>query len=159
MSSVTEDPLAALRDIHLPPDPGWWPPAPGYWLLAAVIILFVAVLLWRRYRQRRARSLRAAVRAEIERVGRTYADHKDDKRLLNELAELLRLTALVHHGAAVAGLSGDAWAQHLAATSPAPHDTRVWEWIALSRYQPDFSAPDPDKLFDQCRRWLEHTFR
>ena len=27
------DPLAELRDIHLPPEIGWWPPAYGWWIL------------------------------------------------------------------------------------------------------------------------------
>jgi len=36
---VTPDPLAALRDIHLPADPGWWPPAPGWWLLLLLVAL------------------------------------------------------------------------------------------------------------------------
>lgn len=49
-----------LRDVHLPPAPGLWPPAPGWWLLAAgVLLLLVAALVWRGWRQRRLRRWRA----------------------------------------------------------------------------------------------------
>lgn len=46
-----------LRDVHLPPAPGWWPPAPGWWLLAAMLVLALAVpaLFWLRRRRRRQR--------------------------------------------------------------------------------------------------------
>lgn len=46
-----------LRDVHLPPTPGWWPPAPGWWLVLAAIAMLLAgyglVRLRRRRRQRR----------------------------------------------------------------------------------------------------------
>jgi hypothetical protein len=39
---VNGDPLAQLRDWHLPDPIQWWPPAPGWWISAAV---FLALLL------------------------------------------------------------------------------------------------------------------
>lgn len=45
-----------LRDVQLPPPPGWWPPAPGWWLLfvLGVGLLYVLWRWLRRCRQRRA---------------------------------------------------------------------------------------------------------
>ena len=50
-----QDPLAQLRDIHLPDTGGFWPPAPGWWLLALLSLtaLALAVLWWRRHLRRR----------------------------------------------------------------------------------------------------------
>lgn len=47
-----DDPLAGLRDIHLPPDVPFWPPAPGWFALAGLVVLVLLVLavrewLWR----------------------------------------------------------------------------------------------------------------
>ena len=35
-----------LRDLHLPPDIGWWPMAPGWWVLLAIA---AAALVWLSY--------------------------------------------------------------------------------------------------------------
>ncbi|RLB67278.1 MAG: DUF4381 domain-containing protein, partial [Deltaproteobacteria bacterium] len=38
MNPTQQSPLAALKDIHLPPAPGWWPPAPGWWFVTFVVL-------------------------------------------------------------------------------------------------------------------------
>ncbi len=46
------DPLAQLRDIHLPEAISWWPLAPGWWVLGALIIAGLAYaghFLWQRH--------------------------------------------------------------------------------------------------------------
>ena len=40
---MENDPLAQLRDIHLPEPILWWPLAPGWWVL---IILCLALAIW-----------------------------------------------------------------------------------------------------------------
>lgn len=46
-----------LRDVHVPPAPSLWPPAPGWWLVfgvAAALLAFGGIVLWRRRRRLRA---------------------------------------------------------------------------------------------------------
>ena len=46
----------SLRDVHLPPAPGWWPPAPGWCVLAAVLLALLLAGLWfclQRWQRRR----------------------------------------------------------------------------------------------------------
>jgi len=64
-----QDPLANLRDIHLPDPVGWWPPAPGWWLLAILLLAILGGLLWwsiRRYRNNRYRREALAELAELQ---------------------------------------------------------------------------------------------
>lgn len=46
------DPLAQLRDIHLPEAVSWWPLAPGWWVLGALLIAGLAYtghFFWQRH--------------------------------------------------------------------------------------------------------------
>ena len=48
----TSDPLAQLRDIHLPEAVSWWPLAPGWWILGATLvvgIIYLSYFFWQRY--------------------------------------------------------------------------------------------------------------
>ncbi len=109
----SSDPLAALRDIHLPAEPSWWPPAPGWWLLAALTVVTVAWLgrmLWHRYDRARRRR---RVLARLERLLRDY-DAQHACRFVAGVAELLRRVALSHYPREqVAPLAGDAWLRFL----------------------------------------------
>ncbi len=98
-----------LRDIHLPPDPGWWPPAPGWWLLAlliAVALVWLGLQLARGWRKRRASS---RLRAEIDAA---LAGDLTPAERLARLSGLLRRWARQHRPETV-GLAGQAWLQAL----------------------------------------------
>ncbi|HYN78294.1 MAG TPA: DUF4381 family protein, partial [Lamprocystis sp. (in: g-proteobacteria)] len=65
------DPLAGLRDWHLPAPVAWWPPAPGWWLVAGLVMVGVVVgWAWWQRRQRR----RAAARIALSRLAVMGAD-------------------------------------------------------------------------------------
>jgi hypothetical protein len=109
------DPLQQLRDIHLPPDPGWWPPAPGWWLLAAATVL---LLIWGVKQLASAWRARAPLRAARAQLGVLYDDFQQGHLTptlyahgANELIKRLTVRALNQPG--MAQLSGNAWLQTL----------------------------------------------
>ena len=102
-----------LRDIHLPQPPGWWPPAPGWWALAALalgVLAFVAVLLWRRMRRRRA--LRRMFDGRVAAAGSAPAR-------IAVMSELLR-RAVLEHDRAAAALQGAEWLAFLDRDAASP---------------------------------------
>jgi hypothetical protein len=116
---VNPDPLAQLRDYHLPDPVGWWPPAPGWWLAALLALLLLiwlirAVLGWHRRRAARRFALR-----ELKALQRAHAKDEDDSVLLRGLSRLLRRFALSRFPRhQVAGLSGEAWLDFLERQHP-----------------------------------------
>ncbi len=167
------DPLAELRDIHLPEAIGWWPVAPGWWLLLALIIIFIAALFyylrWRKNQKNRpvvfsTQQVMQAAQLEFSAIEQvhTEAENKSDdhmRLIVADISQLLRRSAvqLNHSPGAVAGLTGDAWLSWL--------DER-WDRDDFSQgagrilidapYRNDFShADDLDDLLSLCRAWLE----
>jgi len=99
-----------LRDIHLPPAPGWWPPAPGWWLLAAIVLallIWSAALVRRRLRRQRQRRL---VLRELERA--IAPARSDPIALAAALSRFLRRLARVEESVAAA-LAGERWLEYL----------------------------------------------
>jgi hypothetical protein len=148
--------LAELRDLHLPPAPGFWPPAPGLWLLVALVAAtLLGLAAWRRRRS----PLRGWLRRELRRIRNSPALRADRAALVGALAPLMRRMALARHGVAAAGLAGEAWARHLAAHAPPGCDPRAWHAIAVSRYAPGPPDVEPRILLASCERWLLHASR
>ena len=65
---MNQDPLAALRDIHLPPAVSWWPPAPGWWIIFFIILGLLALLFWYIVLTRKKRKVSGQANAELEQI-------------------------------------------------------------------------------------------
>ncbi|HIG42401.1 MAG: DUF4381 domain-containing protein [bacterium] len=116
------DPLAQLRDIHLPGPIESWPPAPGWWLLAILGLCAIAYGLFFLYRQwQKNQYRREGVRALGE-LQNQYQRNPETVNYLEQFSLLLKRVALSHYSREhVASLTGEAWVAFLD-KSGATHD-------------------------------------
>ncbi len=114
---MSPDPLASLKDWHLPAPLSWWPPAPGWWILAGFALAGVLVALrWWWLRRRRGALSRAALR-ELEALRSSLATAGDGRAFVAAVSRLLRRLALGRYPREqAAGLCGEAWLAFLDAT-------------------------------------------
>ncbi len=111
-ATLPADPLASLRDIHLP-DPVSAAPAWGWWLLAALLALAILAggLWWRQWRHRNAYRRRAL------QLLQQYTTIDSDEQQLQAINQLLKRTALqACPQQPVAQLHGRAWSEFLQQT-------------------------------------------
>jgi len=161
---MKQDPLAGLRDIHLPEPVSWWPPAPGWWALLVLALLCMAALFWW-LKKRKSRQPIPKQFSPSEIVGQALSElnalqeKTDDHRhaVLADLSALLRRVAIRLHqdDASIAGLSGDAWLVWL---------DEQWDDDAFSHgagrslldapFQPRGEV-DVEALLQLVRRWIE----
>lgn len=151
---MTPDTLP-LRDIHLPPEPGWWPPAPGWWLIAAVLLgAGVAAYAWRR--RRRAYAAHRDVLARLAALERARPAAPED--VLAELSVLLRRLALtLYPRQRVAGLTGRAWLNFLGETGGGgAFAADAGHWLLDGPYRRDArpARAELEALFDAARGWV-----
>ena len=152
---MNADPLADLRGLHLPPEPGLWPLAPGWWLLlAALLVLGLAVVwLWRHRAQKRQPHPALAEAARLQ----VRAQSLDDHALITQCAALLRRVAIQQHGPHVAGLAGTAWAQFLESHAPSGSRDGGWSVFGEARYAPAPTVSSREQLVAACRAWVVHA--
>ncbi len=98
-----------LRDIHLPPDPGWWPPAPGWWMvtvLTLVLLIWITRIALHRYRLRRQRQHILTLLDTLTRP----SDEAVLPSAITDISILLRRLALMRYPRQqVAALTGAEW--------------------------------------------------
>jgi hypothetical protein len=86
------DPLAQLRDIHLPPDISIWPLAPGWWLLILLAIASISYLAWRLIKRHRAKLYRRQALQKLQQLELTQPDNT-----VAAVFELLKQTANISY--------------------------------------------------------------
>ena len=157
MTAPANDPLANLRDIHLPAPISSWVPAPGWWMLALLLAAtFLLVFYVRRHRQR------SAQRIALRELDSLVATASGLQSLATGFSELLRRSAIHRFGAnQVASLHGREWEQFLQAHSD-NLKVPVFALLAEAPYappptSPSESTPTQEQLITETRRWIRRN--
>ncbi len=114
LPGTQSDPLAALRDIHLPVPVSDWPPAPGWWVLAFLVIFLTLYFLYRLRERWQANRYRREALRQLESLYREWQETGDEKQFLSDYQRLLKRAALTRYPRVdVASLTGEAWVDFL----------------------------------------------
>jgi len=161
--ATSEDPLAQLRDLHLPQAVADWPPALGWWLLAGLVLFGLVWSMRALHRRYKSNAYRRFAQRELKAIVAEHAETQDARRALSRLQFLMKRVAMTaFNRAEVAALSGVAWTQFLDATST----TRQFslgpgELLIDGPYQAtqDHASHELTALFSLCAEWLKHHSR
>lgn len=148
-----EDPLAGLRDIHLPPDVPVWPLAPGWYGLAGLIVLVLVVLAIREWRWRQTLAYKALKAFDTE-LNAAGAD--DAQTVAVAAAGVIRRLVQAQSGAQPAALTGEAFARLLASGRRGLGAVEA-AFLARAPYLPPGAAAGdvpPDALASAVRRFI-----
>ncbi len=146
------DPLSALRDIHLPEPVPFWPLAIGWWVLFGLLALAIAGAWF--YRRQRLRSLKLAALRELATLREHFESSGDVQALALELSDLLRRVALARFPRhEVASLHGEPWARFVSSTARSPELTaRMIAELELALYATPEAVPH-----EEAERWIGAT--
>jgi hypothetical protein len=151
----TQDPLAQLRDIHLPAPVGWWPPAPGWWLLGGALVLLVVLALLRLYRQRQRQRYRRLALAQLRALYSRWEQHGDALDYLHNLNRLLKQTALAAYPRRdIAALNGADWLRFLDGCLRQPQFDAPHAAALAAVYQPQTQNIAPPALQRAAEYWI-----
>ena len=104
------DPLAQLREIHLPAPVSFWPPAIGWWILAIFVLFCLIALAYFIHRQVIKKQYRRLARKELNRIYLEYQSQKNTIENTKKINRLLKQVSVVCYGKnSVARLTDSAW--------------------------------------------------
>jgi len=152
-----QDPLAELRDIHLPAPVSWWPPAPGWWILSILVLatlVFCLIWLIKRYRSNHYRREALAILMQLE-----TSLGQQPMELCHAALALLRRTAKSAYPGQ--GLEAELLPQllqrlNLSCRKPV-FDVALQQQLKELPYQanPQIPAQIPTELLVSTQRWIK----
>ena len=150
------DPLAQLKDIHLPPPVGNGPWAIGWIFLFSFCLFALIFLVWRIIRRWEFIKARRYLLGRLQQLKIEYDHEEDPVAIAIELSQLLRRAALcVFPRKDVAGLKSDAWLAFLDYTGKTSAFTQGPGRALLSAPYQSNASYDVDKLFNAVNNWIK----
>ncbi|WP_392538341.1 DUF4381 domain-containing protein [Legionella sp. 227] len=149
------DPLAQLKDIHLPTPIGWWPLAPGWYILMG-LILFIAILLaYSAYKRHRHALAKKHALLLLHEYLKNYEKEQNSSLASAHISELLRRVALVYYPRErVASLHGEEWLKFLNETSKGLDFYVVKEMLLDAPFKTG-ETMDLKPLFTTAQLWIK----
>jgi hypothetical protein len=148
------DPLAQLRDIHLPEAVSWWPLAPGWWVLAALLVAgfaYTGHYLWQCHQ---AFSYRRQALQQIKQL----PNNSQHQRITSLFALLKRVAVSAYPELNLSSLSQAEFIDFLKKTTPkAGFDQLPTNWQTLF-YANNSEVPVElvNQLLLSGTRWIKH---
>ena len=150
------DPLAQLRDIHLPDPVSGWPPGPGWWAVACLVFLMVIALAYWLWHRHRANAWRRQAVRELNNALLRWQEQPDTIACLQHISATLKRTALRQFpNYDVARLNGEDWAAFLDRQwRKRPEQSFSSLGFAEQAYRPQPADVDMKALHALSLRWL-----
>ncbi len=143
------DPIATLRDVHLPPPVSMWPLAWGWYLLAGFIILCMLVSFYFLWKYLRRTAPRRYALKQLHQL-------RNQANSMAQLSILVKRVALAYYPThQVAGLQGEAWLEFLNATGDTQEFTGpVGRLLIVAPYKKQ-ETKGLEPLFDLLEDWFK----
>lgn len=151
----TADPLAGLKDIHLPEPISWWPPAPGWWVMAIMLLVaigFGTFFLMQKLKKNRYR--KEGIK-ELESV-LDKANAITAPLFLQEISKIMRRVAIQSYGRdKIASLTGEKWLRFLDKTGKTTEFSKgEGTVLGTTLYQADCEL-DMAKVHALAQKWIK----
>jgi len=154
------NPLAQLRDIHVPQAISWWPLAVGWYMLIFLSLLVIVGLTIWSYNYWRMNRPRREVLEKLGKLKQQYAREEDRVAIAVEISTLLRRATLaMFPRSEVANLQSEAWLQFLDNTGNTKAFTQGAGRILITapyQSQAKFAA---DELFAVIDDWINAAMK
>ena len=144
------DPLAQLKDIHLPAAVNNYPIAPGWWLLAIIVLALIiyGLVKCRQYLVKRKHKKAALAQLSA-------------KAEIGTIVALLKWAALQYFPRqAVANLTGYEFKDFLVASLPVKHQENFTELSGqyfISAYEEQTTSQSSAEFYQAAKLWLTHA--
>ncbi len=153
--AIAGDALAGLQELSLPPPVPYTPQTVGWVVVAIVVVVLMALVIWRIIRHRRANAYRRAALAELAVIERDAT--------VAQLPVLLKRTAMAATSREhVAALSGADWLRFLDRTLNTDAFTQgTGQLLTRIAYYDEgqlqaIPRADLQQLMHLSRRWIQH---
>ncbi len=159
LPNTQTDPLAELRDIHLPGPIEFWPPAPGWWILTIVSVVLVVYATYRLWRWWQSNKYRRDALSSLNQLMQKFESDGDSISYLADLQILLKRVALSHYDRTqVASLSGEAWVAFLDTTGKTTEFSMGEGQALIDGHYIEHPEPDVLALHRLGQTWIRrHT--